>query len=60
MKIDVHAHLYPERYIAEMERVFADPGTAEERATKTTLQSKIKADPAMWTVDARLALMDRL
>ena len=60
MKIDVHAHLFPERYIAELDRVLADPQTAEEKATKSLLDNKVKKDPAMWTVDERLRLMERL
>ncbi len=43
-----------------MDRVFADPKTPEEKATKTLLDTKVKRNPAMWTVDERLQLMDTL
>ncbi|HLY65162.1 MAG TPA: amidohydrolase family protein [Chloroflexota bacterium] len=60
LKVDVHAHLYPEPYIAELDRLLVNPQTPEERLTWATLQGKIKKNPAMWTLDERLELMDKL
>lgn len=59
-KIDVHAHLYSEQYIAELERLFDNPKTPRERLTNANIHRKVKTNPAMWTVDERLGLMERL
>src|SRR5258708_3921310 len=60
LKVDVHAHLYSPEYLAELDRIFADPQTPRERATHATLQGKIKKDSAMWNAAERLEFLDEL
>ncbi|MHB8619147.1 MAG: amidohydrolase family protein [Chloroflexota bacterium] len=60
LKIDIHAHLYPEEYLRRVEALFAHPKTPEARATRILIDTKIRKDPAMWTVDHRLELMEKL
>jgi predicted TIM-barrel fold metal-dependent hydrolase len=60
LKVDVHAHLYSRDYLAELDRIFANPRTPRERATAATLQGKIKKDSAMWNADERLELLDEV
>src|SRR5579883_3168892 len=60
LKVDVHAHLYSREYLAELDRIFANPQTPRERATAATLQGKIKKDSAMWNAEERLEFLDSL
>jgi len=60
LKVDVHAHLYSREYLAELDRIFANPQTPRECATHATLQGKIKKDSAMWNADERLEFLDEL
>jgi len=60
LKVDVHAHLYSRDYLAELDRIFANPQTPRERATHATLQGKIKKDSAMWNAEERLEYLDQL
>jgi len=59
-RIDVHAHLYSDAYLRDLERVFVNPSTPRDRLSYGQLHRKVRANPAMWTVDERLELMDRL
>ncbi|MFI5265946.1 MAG: amidohydrolase family protein [Chloroflexota bacterium] len=60
LKVDVHAHLYSRDYLAELDRIFANPQTPRERATAATLQGKIKKDSAMWNAEERLEFLDEV
>ncbi|HEX6511109.1 MAG TPA: amidohydrolase family protein [Chloroflexota bacterium] len=60
LKVDVHAHLYSREYLAELDRIFANPQTPRERATAATLQGKIKRDSAMWNAAERIEFLDEL
>ena len=60
LKVDVHAHLYSKDYLAELDRIFANPQSPRELATAATLQGKIKQDSAMWNAAQRLEYLDEL
>jgi hypothetical protein len=57
--IDVHAHLYDERYLGELRALLASPQTNIERASARTLERTLSI-PANWQIDQRVELMDRI
>ena len=58
-KIDVHAHLYDQRYIAELDRALEHYSTPREGYVAAH-HARVKARPANWDVVERLGLMERL
>ncbi|SRR5581483_2792018 len=60
LTVDVHAHLYSREYLDVLDTLFANPQSARERATRASLQGKIKTETAMWNVEERLGLLDEL
>ena len=57
--IDVHAHLYDERYLEELGRLLANPQTEVEKASAKQY-ARTMATPANWDVDERVGLMERI
>ena len=58
MRIDVHAHLYPRPYVKAVEPFFAGDDTPASRDVQRIL-GWISSDPRMWSVDDRLADLER-
>jgi len=59
LKIDVHAHLYDRRYVAELDRILDGDQSPVARAT-AKLNDRVKSDPNQFSVDGRLDLMQRI
>jgi hypothetical protein len=57
--IDVHAHLYDQRYLSEMTQLLSSPQTATERASAALL-ARIQSDPRCCEVSERVELMQRI
>lgn len=60
MKIDVHAHLYPQRYIEEIQSVTAGASDPWSRTVQKIVALKIASDPLMSDVERRLETMDEV
>jgi aminocarboxymuconate-semialdehyde decarboxylase len=59
LTIDVHGHLYDERYLRELGQILASPRSDLERASARILARSLTI-PASWDVDERVEMMDRL
>lgn len=57
MKIDVHAHLYPRHYLDEVLRLCRDDS---ELARWCQPAARATADPRFWSVERRLAELERM
>ncbi|HLG72377.1 MAG TPA: amidohydrolase family protein, partial [Chloroflexota bacterium] len=57
--IDVHAHLYDERYLEELGRILASPSTGVEQASAKQY-ARTMGNPANWDVDERIGTMERI
>jgi predicted TIM-barrel fold metal-dependent hydrolase len=56
--IDVHAHLYDRRYVAELDRLFEHAQTPLDRANKAQ-KDRFKGNSAAFAVEERVELMER-
>jgi aminocarboxymuconate-semialdehyde decarboxylase len=59
LTIDVHGHLYDERYLQELADILASPRSDLERASARILARTLTI-PASWDIDDRVDVMDRL
>jgi len=59
LKIDVHAHLYDERYLKELGDVLAEPKTNIEQSSLRQY-CRTMTIPANWDIDERLGTMEQI
>src|SRR6476646_1998264 len=60
MRVDVHAHYFAPVYLQVVERAYAQPVSAREIGVRKILDGKVRPNPAIYELDERLALMDRV
>jgi aminocarboxymuconate-semialdehyde decarboxylase len=60
MRIDVHAHYFPESYLNVFDRAYANPTTEREVGVRKIIENKVRPNAAMYRIEERLALMERL
>ena len=57
--IDIHAHIYPQRYLELVRGIVKNDRTVWGRHASFLLENRISVNPAMWDVQAHIDAMDQ-